>query len=276
MSRSTARRPRLLALLALPLLLAACGSDSGESDTASETPSETAEAPDLDGQYAALELPDPPIPAAPGPVFVTIEGNTISFNAGCNGHSGALTWTDGTPSVGEMASTQMACDQELMDRDAALAEMISGLDGLEATADGGLLITSGGVEVPFVAAEDLPATEGAPLEGTAWQLESYQTTDDDAVSTTAVSPDLGAGLQIEGDSLQLTTGCNSGRGPVVVRDGTLKVVLATTKKACEGEAGEVERAVLPVFADTVNWAIDGDRLMLTSPDGATALSYVAG
>jgi heat shock protein HslJ len=62
---------------------------------------------------------------------------------------------------------------------------------------------------------------------------------------------------------------------VTVGAGTMEIEpLATTRMACAGEAGEVERDVLTVLDGTVQFTIEADQLTLTNGDAG--LIYRAG
>ncbi|MCX5377023.1 META domain-containing protein [Streptomyces sp. NBC_00091] len=68
-----------------------------------------------------------------------------------------------------------------------------------------------------------------------------------------------------------TLGCNRFNAPATVDGPTVTLgLLTSTRMACEGPAGEVERALTTLFAaGPLTWKIQDRTLTLTAPDGST-------
>jgi len=82
-------------------------------------------------------------PVAGSTVEVTIDPDHLAVNAGCNTLSGGASFDGGVITITNvLASTMMACPQELMDQDAWLAEFFSGNPAWVANGDT-VTITSG-------------------------------------------------------------------------------------------------------------------------------------
>lgn len=82
---------------------------------------------DANGTLAASEA---------NPVTLTLDGGLINGNAGCNNFSGAMTITNGAVSIGQLASTRMACAPKVMDlemRLLAALQLASNLDVVDGT-----------------------------------------------------------------------------------------------------------------------------------------------
>ena len=65
------------------------------------------------------------------------------------------------------------------------------------------------------------------------------------------------------------TGCNMLSGAWSVVGGEVKLgPMATTKRGCVGPEGDIERRVLAVLGENSRVTRQGDKLILTGPDGA--------
>jgi heat shock protein HslJ len=295
MIMSLDRRPSAL-LIPLVLLAAACGAEDDTSGSvagdgtatvpATSAPSLTAPsepspsssstppvtAADLDGRAFVATAATGRELVADSAVRVEFEGDRLSGSGGCNSF-GTSGWSvDGGVLVatGGFAMTEMACDPpELMDQDVWLTELLGARPTLELAGDA-LTISSGDVTLTLTDREVVDPDR--PLEGTTWELEGL--IGGDAVSSVPMGVEPPT-LTIEGDRLQAFLGCNQGQGAVAVGAGTMEIEpLATTRMACQGEAGEVERDVLTVLDGTVQFTIEADQLTLTNGDAG--LIYRAG
>ena len=130
-------QPRILVgvILGACLIVTACGNDPSLSSSPT--------ALNVDGQTFVgdtVTVNDEPHPLVPGSSLrLSFEGGTIGASAGCNSMSGSATWGDGTLVVDgkTLASTEMGCDQALMDQDAWFADQLTSKPTL--TQDGDTL-----------------------------------------------------------------------------------------------------------------------------------------
>lgn len=252
-SVTTVMTPRTaLTLVALSTLaLAACGSDddtaSGSAPTADDLDGVTFESVDVTGHE----------PVADTTISLAFRADALSANAGCNTLNGGYTITDGTLEVAAMASTMMACTEELMAQDGWLAEFLASRP--EIALDGDTL-TLTGTESTLT----LDAVQDADVEGTTWMITG--TVANDAVSS--IPRGAEPSLTITDGQAAIDTGCNSGSGSVEVTDTTLTFgPIATTRMACAPDLTDLEVTVLTVLDGEVGYEIDGASMSIRA-DGA--------
>ena len=127
-------RTTVAALAAGVLLLAACGDDEASTDdTASDgradAPPDEGTVAELDGrEFVSSEVEGREL-AAGSVIRLTFTGEELGIAAGCNSMGGAYAITDGVLTVSQLFTTEMACEEQLMEQDAWLAEFLSALSG---------------------------------------------------------------------------------------------------------------------------------------------------
>lgn len=198
------------------------------------------------------------------------DGARLIASAGCNTISGAFELKAGRLQFSSKPlMTNMACEPAAtMEQEQWYADWLKA--GVDVAIDRDTLVATGdGVTATYQRAESQGAGAGkAPISGTDWQLvaTAERGADDVDLPSGVAAPTL----RIDGERAALFTGCNRGSAKVDVRDDGFVVfdAVATTRKACGGDAGDIERQVLAVLRGKVAAAFDGDgRLVLTS-DGA--------
>lgn len=137
---------RLAVAIAAIGLLAACGSESADpgsssdslptgSMTSGESPGGTGDVTSLAeiaGTYEATSTETSPKPIVAGStITLRIEGDQFMMNAGCNTMSGSASVTDSHLSAPGLAMTEMGCAQDLMAQDAWLSEYLINLPKLQ-------------------------------------------------------------------------------------------------------------------------------------------------
>jgi heat shock protein HslJ len=251
------------ALLTLSALaFAACGSDddtaSGSAPTADELEGTTFESTDVTGHELVADTT----------ISLAFQDDRVSANGGCNTMNGGYTITDGTLEVAAMASTMMACSDELMAQDDWLAEFLAG--GPEIALDGDTLTLTGGDSTMT-----LEAVQDADVEGTTWMITGTVATE--AVSS--IPEGAEPSLTITDGQAAIVTGCNNGSGSVEVTDTTMTFgPIATTKMACEPDLTALETSILTVLQGEVTYEIDGATMSIRrdGPDGEVGLELTAG
>lgn len=272
MSRSPAPRLVVVALAALLLALGGCGEDPGGPDVADGG----SILDDLAGRtFVADRVDSPDHTVVPGSTIrLKFTADTIGAHAGCNSMGGDVSVEDGVLVVGPISMTEMACDEPLMRQDTWLSGLLGDRPAVDLEGDRLTLRTD---DTVLVLTEEVERT--APLEGTVWQLDSVISggSDDGAVSSLPQGAGGGrSGLSIEDGTLTVHTGCNRGSAPVEIGESDLTVgPLRLTKMACPGARGELERTFLEVLEPPTAYAVEGDRLTLTSADGSQGLGFVA-
>jgi heat shock protein HslJ len=243
------------------LVLAGCG-DRADAPRTGRT------GPDLDGTSWIATLvtehgADRPF-AAGSTLRLDFADGGLSVQAGCNHLHGSYRLSGDTLTVGSLASTEMACDQPLMDQDTWLSDTVLGAP-LTVAVDGDTLTLSR-PGLSLVLTDRRVASPDAPIQGTRWQLEGIQ--DGDAVSSVPTGVRR-ADLTIGQDgTVELHTGCNSGGGTATVDGSTITFgPMVTTQMACLDEARrQTEAAMLAVLDGTVTWSITERSLRLTRGD----------
>lgn len=281
--KHTRTRLVLAAATAGLFTLAACGdptiepADSTTATTAApdttapgstsvSTPSDLAAA--LDGR-AFLSQSTTGITLAPGATLrIEFADGMVGVSGGCNGQSGEPVFDGDRMTVPSMMSTMMACEQSLMDQDAAIAAFLAAgvtvaLDGdeLTLTADDGATIELLDREV---------ADPDRPIEGTSWVVNGVIA--DDTVSSGWGEAE--ATITIVDGQAQVFAGCNRGSATAEVGDGTITFgPLALTKMMCDEDAMRLEAAVVAVLQGEVTADIEASSMTLMN--GTDGLMLVA-
>lgn len=130
-----------LALMALAGTAMACGSDSssGMPTTTEDLVGKTFVSTGVDGESFVAE----------SELRITFEEGNMSAIAGCNTLFGGFTLENGNLSAPVLASTQMACADELMRQDEWITELLSGSPSVT-LSDGELTIASDSSTVTLV------------------------------------------------------------------------------------------------------------------------------
>jgi heat shock protein HslJ len=133
---------RVLAGLTI-LVVAACDSTGSNSNA---TPEPTS-AVDLAGtSWTLVSIGGSPVVEASGPhIAFGVDGNA-SGSTGCNSFSGTYAVDGAAVTFGQLATTRMACQEDLMAQETAVLEALAGITGWEIDADG-LLHLTGGTEL---------------------------------------------------------------------------------------------------------------------------------
>lgn len=238
---------------ALVAVLASCGGSDGDS---------TADPGQLVGKtYVSTDAAEAGIPGG-GPFVLSFGTNDrISANAGCNGHGGTVTFDGDTLTAGPLMGTKMACPPPHDTADTWVTELFDGpltwsLDGRTLTLSRGKLTVA------------LDQRVDRAVAGTTWRVKSLIA--DDGITSSRVLDDIAPTITMTAEgTLRGFTGCNQMNGEATVSgSGTTQKVafgpIATTRKACVGEAGDIERAILAVLAGEATATVDGDRMRLTN------------
>ena len=199
-------------------------------------------------------------------VRVSFLGGQVSASGGCNGMGGPYAVAGDRLRVGELATTEMACEPALMDQDQWLA---GHLDGATITLAGDTLtLANDGVGLILLDRE--VADPDRPLIGTRWVVDGLVSAD--AISR--VPAGVVAALTFAAGRVDVEAGCNRGGGAVTVTDATLTFgPIALTKMACEDGAMQVERAVTAALSGEVRYTIEAGTLTLDA--GAAGLTLRA-
>jgi heat shock protein HslJ len=146
----------------------------------------------------------------------------------------------------------MACDDKPMDVERALSRTLSDSALKSDVNDGRLTLTTDtGDTVRLSKGKD------APLHGTKW-----------TVTTPAVDGRAHLTFDKEKGTVAGRLGCNHVNADATVRDGHITLgVPSLTRMMCEDSLMDGEKALTKLFAGTVDYAIEGRTLTLTSENG---------
>jgi heat shock protein HslJ len=250
---------RLVAIVGVAALVAACGSETGDGDGDARSAGSTP----IEGRtlvVTAVTDAGKPHAVVPGSqIRLTFTDGTLGLQAGCNALSGSYTIDGDMVTVGPIGGTEMGCPQDLMAQDTWLA----GLFAAPVTiAEDPLTLTAGDVVLELADRADV--SPDASLTGTRWVLDSIVTGD----AASSVPQGVEAELTIrENGRVLLTTGCNGAGGTVeITGDSLVWGEIVRELRACPGPAGEVERRVLAVLAGETAYRIEEKSLSITNRD----------
>ena len=231
---------------------------------------EPAEPASIEGawQLDAGTLDGDPIPFVDGfPFTLTIDAETASGTAACNGYGGSYTTEDGGITFSEFGATAMACvPEETMASESAYLEALTRATTVTVTADT-LTLTGDGVELSF---SDLPPVPTADLTNTVWVLESL--IEGDSASNAGGER---ATLELFTDGSMLgSTGCRNLHGRYVVSGSEVQMHEMAAEGVCPQELEAQDGQVVTVLGDGFRALVEDDMLTLTSA-GNLGLTYRA-
>ncbi|TDD25244.1 META domain-containing protein [Kribbella turkmenica] len=186
----------------------------------------------------------------------TDDGRLIA-EAGCNSMQSPVDTGDGKLAVDEQLQvTAMGCDDARHKQDSWLSGLLRSGPSWTLEADR-LTVTSGGTTITLTDRET--AEPDLALDGTKWSLETV-------VSGETASHQAGSEkvwITLNGDRVTGSTGCNELQGKVARDTGKLTFgEIATTRRACAGDAGKLEQTLLGTLEGTVTYEVDANRLEL--------------
>jgi len=254
-------------------LIAGCADDAGDDAGGDDA------APSIVGttwilDVASVEaLIDEVVPPETRVTIRFEDDGTASGAAGCNSFAGSYTEGDGGAlTIEPGATTQMACEEPLMQVEAAYIAALAELDASEVVDEGAGLVLTGG-ETTLTYDAEVPVA----LEGTRWRIDGLAI-GGGAVSSTIAGAD--AHVSLDAGSLSGTTGCNRMTGGYETSgdasEGAISFgAVASTKMACQPDVAEQEATILAAIEATASYRIDGSTMTWSDGDGAFLLSLVA-
>ncbi len=257
-----ARAGGIVTVLAVGLLVTACGSGtgSGSGSSAGDVPGSAPTRADLDGSAFASTSVEGYDLVAGSTVRLTFEHGTLSANAGCNTMSAPYDVTDGRLAwTGEVRATLIGCPDDLAQQDTWLADLLQ--QGADADLDGDdLTLVSGDVTLHLQRETTTPA---ADFLGHSWTVTEIITGKSVAALPAGVDAPT---LDIASDgTVHLFTGCNRGRTTVSAEGDTLQFEpAAITRMACPPPADQVEQSVLQALDGSVTVTVDGTTATVTN------------
>ncbi len=263
---------KFFVLVLLITVLAACGQVPGSPQPGPGATPPAAGAtrasapPALEGtEWVVQSLRGQPLLAGTN-VTVTFKDGQISGSAGCNSYGGSYEAQDGKLTVGQLAMTEMYCENPagVMDQEKSFLAALGAVASYQGSAGQVELADAAGQAVLVLVSS--PAKPEVALEGTEWVLTTFLegTTASSLISGTEIT------LRFEQGDAGGSGGCNSYGGSYTRQDDTLEFgTLVSTMMACEGPAGlmQQEGKYLGLLQHVTSLALDGDQLTLRTAEG---------
>ena len=203
--------------------------------------------------------------AADSRVTLAFSDTALAIVGGCNTQNGGYTITDGRLVVEALASTLMACEEDLTAQDAWLAQLVRSEPTISRDGDA-LTVAGDEVTIVFV---DRESSSGGVLDGGTWLLDDLESS-----TGTLIAPD-GSHLAFDGESMYVATGCNNGFGSAESDGDTVTIgVIALTLRACEPDLASWEQALAAFLTGPLDYTIDGENLTLTNGDQTLRAHFI--
>lgn len=261
-------------LLAAVLVLAACGTDAEQipDPTPQDGASGNGDEPlTLDGDWVltSATIDGAPLTLLPDwRVTMTVDGNQITGRAACNSYFGEVDLSDGGFAVGGVGQTEMACEPQVMEVEAAFTGALTRV--ATATRSGATLTLAGDdVTLEFAQVEPVAAAE---LLGTTWMLDTI-IQGDAASSTFADAEEATLHLTADG-TFTGSTGCRTVAGEYVITGDTVQFTSFGADGDCPQALSQQDSQVITVLEGPFTVSIDGNRLTIMAP-GGEGLGYLA-
>jgi heat shock protein HslJ len=211
----------------------------------------------------------------PAGVRLTLDFNDaggIGGTGGCNSYFGTVTFPEGGIAFTGIGSTEMACETEVMDREARFFAALGRVTAFT-LEDDHLTLTAGDGTVAIDLVPFVPEAD-RPLAGTTWHLTTL--IEGDAASSTVARTEPTLVVDDLAGRISGSTGCNQFGGSATFGEGTVEVGdLVATKMACDPAVMDQESFVFEVLDAAATWEIAGTTLRIAAADGR-ALEFTAG
>jgi heat shock protein HslJ len=204
-------------------------------------------------------------PPADARIDLTFDAQKAHGTSGCNTYSGSYTVDGDGLTFGPLASTQMACDQPLMDLESAYLAALGDVTGFSVTVGKTLLLTGGGTDLSFSAETSLPLT------GTVWRATSISS--NNAVSSTIAGTEVTAEFGTYG-TLSGSDGCNRYHAEYSTSGTSLTVgTIAGTLMACEPDVDQQAQDFRHAMESASAYEISGTSLTILDDSGNALLTF---
>ena len=200
-------------------------------------------------------------------VTMEITEDLVGGFAGCNTYFGPFAVEGEILDIGPLGATRKACaDAEVTDQETAFLSALDSATGFEITSSSDLqLLDERGVIMAF------EKIEPVALEGTQWELISYNNGDNDSRS---VKADSRITALFDDGQVGGSAGCNNYFGGYEVEGSNIKIgPLGSTLMMCSPEVMDQERLYLEALASAATYNIVARRLELINSEGAAAAMY---
>jgi heat shock protein HslJ len=191
----------------------------------------------------------------------------VGGSSGCNRYAGSYTSAGNTLQItSPLASTMMACAQELMDQETAYLTALSEVKTYSVTGDQLTLSNANNKSLLIYKAQS------QNLSATSWEVIAYNN-GKQAVTSVLAGSNVTAEFGTDG-TLSGNSGCNTYNGTYTVTGNKITISpLASTRMACSDPAGvmEQETQFLAALQTAATYNIENATLELRTKDGALAI-----
>lgn len=189
----------------------------------------------------------------------------VTLTAGCNTMSGSYQLEESRLSVGNLATTDLGCDQARTAQDTWLAGLFEKPVQLMTGDDAS--IVSGSTVLTMT--DRTQVAPDKPLAGTRWKLDTLI----DGEVASSVPSGHSASLRIDGRTLHGTDGCNHGTGTVLIQGGSIIFSdVEFTELPCPS-GNQDAPSYRSFLAGAASYVITENRLTLTR--GGHSLGFTA-
>jgi len=195
----------------------------------------------------------------------------VSGKAACNTYSGPYKVDGNQINFGLMASTMMACPQEIMDQETGYLAGLEKASTFEVAEDSLKMFDADG-EVVLT----YTPIEPASLTGTNWMLTSYNN-GKGGMQSLVIGSEITAKFDDDG-RMSGSAGCNTYNASYEATEETISIgVITSTEMACMDPEGVMDQEVLYLAAlqNAAVYNIRDDRLEIRDENGSGVAYYSA-
>ncbi|MEU8227180.1 META domain-containing protein [Kribbella sp. NPDC048915] len=247
----------MISLVATALLaVAACGNEAGAAGGGS-----LAGRTFLSATITEKGQPRPLLKGTRIQLRFTDDGR-LSWDAGCNTSQTKVSTDNGRLKLdGEIMMTTIGCPKAIDEQSAWLGSVLAAKPAWKLGGDK-LELTTESTTISLLDRET--AEPDVAVDGMKWTLSTVIT--GETASHSAGSDQVW--LTLNGDRVTGSTGCNMFQGKVARGTGSLTFgELATTRRACTGDAQTLEASVVKLLKGELSYEVDGTTLKLRSAAG---------
>ena len=253
-----------MSFISLVLFLVGCGENENKDEDTSVEPSNT-EAFSFQGMDFILQSAEGYEPVGSNiRLGFDSDSQTLSFNAGCNHHSGSFEMDENILVITGLGGTEMGCEQDLMVQDEWFVSFFTSSPTITHAGDTltiELIDDNHETEdITLIFGDDEVVNPDQPITAGLWTIDTYIEDDIASAYNLSVSPSL---LFTDDGTIDVNTGCNNANGTYSIEGDQLTIAVeAITDAFCEGDLGDIEGHILQVLNGTIDFSIDASRLFL--------------
>jgi heat shock protein HslJ len=199
--------------------------------------------------------------AAPSATFTD---GRVAGSAGCNRYTAPYTLEGEALTIGELATTQMACEP-LADVEREYVAVLAGVAGWRLTGDQLVVLDGDGAEL-------LRFSEPSPVGD--WKATAFLQAN--AVASPIAGTEVTASFGADG-TLAGSAGCNRYNATFTTESGAIEIAApASGRKECAEPDGVMkqEQAYLSALPLAAEYRVEGEMLSLLTADGTIVATYV--